>query len=236
MRTAAAATSAPKAGKGRRPAWGKLAAAALALAALAAVWRFTPLADYLTLERLNDWARVVRETPWAPYALVLAYTPAALVLFPRPALTVLSVVAFGPWVGLGYAVAGVMIAALVTYYMGRAMPRSTLRRIGGDTAEALGRGARRHGILAVLAFNLMPVPPFAVQNMIAGAARIKVWEYALGTLLSLTPAFVAAAVFGTQLTAMMSEDSSVSWWAIGAALAGMAVFVTFGRRWAKKYA
>jgi phospholipase D1/2 len=236
LRTAAAATSAPSGGKRRRPAWGKLAAGVLVLAALAAAWRFTPLADYLTLERLGDWARVVRETPWAPIALVLAYTPAALILFPRPLLTLLAVVAFGPWVGLGYAVVGVMIAALVTYTIGRAMPRSTLRRIGGDTAEALAKGARRHGVLAVLAFNLMPVPPFAVQNMMAGAARINVWEYALGTLLSLTPAFVAAAVFGTQLTAMMSEDSTVSWWAIGAAAAGMAVFVYFGRRWARKYA
>lgn len=236
MRTAAAATSAPRGGKRRRPAWGKLAAGALVLAALAAAWRFTPLADVLTLERLGEWARVVRETPWAPIALVLAYTPGALILFPRPLLTVLAVVAFGPWVGLGYAVVGVMIAALVTYYIGRAMPRSTLRRIGGDTAEALAEGARKHGVLAILAFNLMPVPPFAVQNMMAGAARIKVWEYALGTLLSLTPAFVAAAVFGTQLTAMMSEDSTASWWAIGAAAAGMAVFVYFGRRWARKYA
>lgn len=236
MRTAAATTPAPSRRKRRPPAWGKIAAAALALAALAAVWRFTPLAEVLTLERLNEWARVVRETTWAPYALVLAYTPAALVLFPRPVLTVLSVVAFGPWLGLGYAVAGVMIAALVTYYMGRAMPSSTLRRIGGDTAEALGKGARRHGILAVLAFNLMPVPPFAVQNMIAGAARIKVWEYAIGTLLSLTPAFVAAAVFGTQINALLSEDSSVSWWVIAAAVLGLAAFVYFGRRWAAKYA
>jgi len=235
LRTAAPATSAPKRG-GRRPAWGRLAAAALALAALAAAWRFTPLSEFLTVERINGWAQAMRETPWAPVALIVAYTPAALVLFPRPALTLLAVIAFGPWLGLGYAVVGVMIAALVTYYIGRAMPRDTLRRIAGDKADAVGKGARRHGVLAVLAFNLMPVPPFAVQNMMAGAARIKVWEYAMGTLLSLIPAFVAVAIFGTQLSTVLSGKGGVSWWAIGAAVAGMAVFITFGRRWARKYA
>lgn len=236
MRTAAATTPAPSRRKRRPPAWGKIAAATLALAALAAVWRFTPLAEYLTAERINAWAQLMRETPWAPAALIVAYTPAALVLFPRPVLTVFSVIAFGPWLGLTYAVVGVMIAALITYYLGRAMPRETLRSIAGDAAEAVGRGARRHGIVSVLAFNLLPVPPFAVQNMIAGAVRIKVWEYAIGTLLSLVPAFVAAAVFGTQINAMLSEDSSVSWWAIAAAVAGVAAFAYFGRRWAAKYA
>ena len=55
--TGAAVTSRPKP---QRPAWGKIAAAALVLAALAAVWRFTPLAEYVTAERISGWARVVR--------------------------------------------------------------------------------------------------------------------------------------------------------------------------------
>ena len=32
--------------------------------------------------------------------------------------------------------------------------------MAGDKAEAVGKGARRHGVLSVLAFNLLPVPPF----------------------------------------------------------------------------
>src|SRR5688572_28578170 len=83
----------------RRPAWGKLIVAALALAALAAAWRYTPLSEYITGQRLSGWARAMRETPWAPMALVIAYTPAAFVMFPRPVLTLIAVIAFGPWPG-----------------------------------------------------------------------------------------------------------------------------------------
>lgn len=218
----------------RKPAWGKIAAAVLVLGAFAALWRFTPVADYLTLERVREWARVLRETPWAPVALILAYTPASLVLFPRPLVTLLIVVTFGPWLGIAYSVAGITLAAMVTYYMGRALPRRTVRDIGGDKAEALGKGARRHGVISVLAFNLLPVPPFAVQNMIAGAVRIRMWEYALGTVLSLIPGITAMAVFGGQLAAALDEARTVNWWMIGAASAGLAAFIYFGRRWALK--
>jgi uncharacterized membrane protein YdjX (TVP38/TMEM64 family) len=231
--TGAAVTSQPSAK--RRPAWGKIALGALALVGLAALWRFTPLAEFLTADRVNGWAQVVRETPWSPIVVVLAYTPAALVLFPRQLLTLLIVLAFGPWLGIAYSVTGIFIAAMVTYTIGRALPRRKVREIGGDAAEALGRGARRHGVLAVVAFNLLPVPPFAVQNMIAGAVRIKVWEYALGSVLSLVPGIGATAVFGAQLGNMMQEEAGeVSWWAIVAAAAGLAAFVYFGRRWAKR--
>ena len=206
----------------------------LVLAALAALWRYTPVAEYLTVERIREWARLVRETPWAPVAVILAYTPASLVLFPRPLITLLIVVAFGPWLGIAYAVTGIMLAAMVTYYLGRALPRRKVREIGGDKAEALGKGARRHGVIAVVAFNLLPVPPFAVQNMIAGAVRIKVWEYALGSVLSLIPAIIATAVFGNQVSAALDDAAEVSWWAIGAAAIGLAIFIYFGRRWAAK--
>ena len=231
--TDAAAISPPSR---RRPAGGKIALGALVLAALAAAWRWTPLAEFLTAERVMAWARVVQETAWAPFALALAYTPAALVLVPRPVITVLLVIAFGPWLGIAYAVAGILIAALVTYYIGRALPRGTLRKVAGDKAEAVGKGARRHGVLSVLAFNLLPVPPFAVQNMIAGAAGIKVWEYAAGTLLSLIPALVAAAVLGDQIVAMLDDSAEVSWWAVGGMLAVFFAVTFFARRWAVKYA
>jgi phospholipase D1/2 len=231
LKTGAAAVSPPRR---HRPAWGKIAAAVLVLAALAAVWRYTPVAEYLTAERIREWARFVRETPWAPVAVILAYTPASLILFPRPLITLLIVVAFGPWLGIAYSVTGIMLAAMATYYLGRALPRRKVREIGGDKAEALGKGARRHGVIAVVAFNLLPVPPFAVQNMIAGAVRIKVWEYALGSVLSLIPAIIATAVFGNQVSAALDDAAEVSWWAIGAAAIGLAVFIYFGRRWAAK--
>jgi uncharacterized membrane protein YdjX (TVP38/TMEM64 family) len=79
----------------------------LLLVALALAWKFTPLADYLTRENAVAWARAARENRWAPIAVILAYTPAALLLFPRPFLTLLTIIAFGRWLGFAYSAAGI---------------------------------------------------------------------------------------------------------------------------------
>ena len=98
----------------RRPAWGKIAAALAIPLLLALAWKYTPLADLLTRENAVAWARAARENRWAPVAVVLAYTPAALLMFPRPFLTLLTIIAFGRWLGFAYSAAGIMLAAMAT--------------------------------------------------------------------------------------------------------------------------
>jgi phospholipase D1/2 len=215
----------------RKPAWGKIALAALGIAALAAAWRWTPLAELATAENILAWTRAVRSTWWAPLVLIAAYTAGAFLLFPRPVLTLVSVMTFGVRLGLVYATAGVMLAALVTYCAGRLMKRETLRRIAGDRVDAAAKPIKRHGVLAMFAANMMPTPPFAVQNMIAGAIRIPLWEYLLGTFLALIPAILAWTVFGDQITNALDDASKVNYWLIGGALVLFAGFIYLTRRW-----
>jgi len=75
----------------RRPAWRKIACGILVIGVLGALWRFTPLAHYLTPQRLASWARVLRQSTWAQIALVLAFIPAAFVMFPLPLLILIAV-------------------------------------------------------------------------------------------------------------------------------------------------
>jgi len=215
--------------RGRGPAWGKLALILVGAAALAAVWRWTPLADHVTAERILGWTRAVRDTWWAPIVLVAAYTPAAFVLLPRPLLTLVSVMTFGVLFGLAYSTTGVLLAALVTYYAGRALPKETLQRLAGDALEPAGKLLRSHGVVAVFGSNMLPTPPFVVQNMIAGAVRIRLWKFMLGTFLALLPGMLAWTVFGDQINAALDDTSKVSFWLIGAAVVLLVAF-TFAAR------
>jgi uncharacterized membrane protein YdjX (TVP38/TMEM64 family) len=216
--------------KRRGPAWGKIAAILLGAAALAAVWRWTPLAEYVTAERILGWTRSVRDTWWAPIVLVAAYTPAAFVLLPRPIITLVSVMTFGVLLGLVYATSGVLIAAAVTYYAGRFLPRNTLRRLAGDALEPAGKLLREHGTLAVFGANMMPTPPFVVQNMIAGAVRIPLWKFVLGTFLALLPGMLAWTVFGDQIGAALDDSAKVSYVLVGGAVVLLVVFTVIARR------
>jgi uncharacterized membrane protein YdjX (TVP38/TMEM64 family) len=217
--------------KRRGPAWGKIALIAAAIALLAAAWRWTPLAEIVTAQNILTWTRAVRATWWSPFVLIAAYTVGAFVLFPRPLLTLVSVLTFGVWRGLAYSTAGVLLAALITYYVGRTLRQQTVRRLAGDNVDAVGKPLREHGVAAVFAANMMPTPPFVVQNIIAGAVRIRLWQYMLGTFLALLPGLVAWTVFGDQLTHALEDASDVSYWLIGGALVLLAAFIYLSRRW-----
>lgn len=219
---------------GRKPAWGKLAAVAVALAALAAAWRWTPLAEIVTAENILAWSRAVRGTWWAPYAMVVAFTLGSFVLFPRPLLTFVSVVTFGTWLGVGLATAGILLAALVTYLVGRRMSRERVRRIAGDGIDAAAKPLRHHGVVAVFAANMLPTPPFVVQNIIAGALRIPLWQFLAGTALALVPGIIAWTVFGDQISNALEDGSKVSPWMIAATVAALAAFTVVARRWAQR--
>ncbi len=204
------------------------------MAALAAAWRFTPLADYLTAQRIAGWAHAARKTRWAPFIVIAAYTPAAFLLFPRPLLTLASVIAFGAWLGFAYAVAGIVGAALATYAVGRFMPVQKLQRIVGDYLDDAKEIFSGHAVIGVFAANMVPVPPFGVQGVIAGCIRLSLWQYALGTLLSLLPGALMLAFFGQQLSSALEDPKQMSYGLLALPLVGFAIFFVLVRGWARR--
>jgi uncharacterized membrane protein YdjX (TVP38/TMEM64 family) len=224
----------PGSARRRRPAWGKIAVIVLACVALAAAWRYTPLSEFITAERIVAWARAVRGVKWAPLAVIALYTPAAFVMFPRPLLTLLTVIAFGPWLGFAYGMAGILVAALATYYTGRLLSKETVRRLAGDRLDDTSDKLRSHGLAAVTAVRIVPAAPFALEGIIAGALRIKLWHYTLGTFLGMLPGVLATSVFGGQLAAALEDPSQINWWIVGGVLFAFVVFTYLVRRWFSK--
>lgn len=215
----------------RGPAWGKILAAAVVIAALAAAWRYTPLSEYITAERVTGWARAMRGSNWAPVAVMLAYTPAAFVMFPRPLITLFTVIAFGPWLGFAYSMTGIIAAALATYYAGRMLRPGAVKRIAGDKLDDVTKALRRHGLLAMLAVRVVPAAPFVVEGIIAGAVRIRVLDYTLGTFLGMLPGVLATTVFGNEIAAALEDPSRINYWLVGAVVLAMIGLTWFVRRW-----
>ena len=215
----------------RKPAWGKLLAIVVVIAALAAAWRYTPLSELITGERIAGWARAIRGWAWAPVVVIFLYTPAAFVMFPRPVLTLLTVVAFGPWLGFAYGMTGIILSALATYYVGRLLPDRTVQRLAGDKLDDVVKALQRHGLMAMLAVRIIPVAPFAVEGLIAGAVPIKVWHFTLGTFLGMLPGVLATSVFGAQLAAALEDPSKINWWIVAAVVAAMIALTWYVKRW-----
>lgn len=216
------------------PAWHKLAAFVLVLVALSAAWRYTPLAEYVTADRVTTWADMLADAPWAPFAVVLVYTPVSFVMFPRPLITLAAVLAFGPWLGFGCAITGIMLAAIVSYYVGRALPRATVRQLAGKKLDVMSSVLRKRGLISVLAVRVVPVAPFVVIGIVAGALRIKLWHYALGTFIGLLPGTLTTTVFGDQLHAALEDPSKINYWVVGGVIVLFVVLTVAMRRWFAK--
>jgi phospholipase D1/2 len=208
--------------------------ALLFFAALFAAWRWTPLAEYVTPQAVTEWATLLADESTGPFMVIGAYTLATLTMFPRPLITLAAVVAFGPLVGFVYAMAGILSAALLTYSAGRVLSRDTIRRLAGRRLNRLSRELRRRGLLSVIAVRLVPVAPFIVVNMVAGAARIRVSHYSLGTAIGMLPGTLAATVFGDQLHSFLRDPGSLNYWLVGLLVAVVLLVFFALRRWLRR--
>jgi phospholipase D1/2 len=215
-------------------AWGKALAFAAVILGLLLMWRYTPLAALVSAERIIGWAEDFAGRPWAPFAVLAAYTPASFVMFPRPLITLAAVVAFGPWLGVGYALAGILLAAAANYWVGRMMDRGTVRRIAGDRVNRISEVLRRRGLVAMTAVRLVPIAPFPVVGLVAGAIRVKFIHFMLGTLFGMMPGAVVTTVFGDQLQSALRDPDRINYWAIAGVVVVFAVGIWLVRRWFKR--
>ncbi len=215
----------------RSPAWGKIAAFAVVCFALTALWKFTPLATFLDGNHITGWARRAGSEWWVPILVVLAYTPVAFTLFPRPLLTLFAVIAFGPFMGFACAMLGIELSAWVSFVLGKKMNRNTVRRIAGTKLNGILQVLRRRGLLAMTALRLVPIAPFLVEGVVAGAARVKLSDFLIGTALGMLPGTLTSTVFGGQLQVWLEDPSQINYWLIALVLLALGTATWLVRRW-----
>jgi phospholipase D1/2 len=163
--------------------------------------------------------------------LMAAYTPACLVLFPRPLITLAAVIAFGPWLGFFYSLTGICVSSAVTWKMGRHMRRDTVRRLAGPKLDRMIEVLKKHGLLAMTLLRLVPLAPFAVESIVAGAIRMKLWHVVVGTAIGLLPGTLTTTVFGDAIETAVSGSGQVNWWLVGGAMALLGAGAWAVKRW-----
>ena len=207
-----------------------IALGVVTLAALTLAWRFTPLRDWLALERLVEFGSTVRDLPWAPLAVLLAYVGAGLVAFPLLVLIAATALVFGPWLGPVYTLLGAMLSAALTFAIGRRLGRETVRRLAGQRVNDLSRRLARRGLVAIAFVRMLPIAPFSIVNVVAGASHIRWTDFLLGTVIGLLPGIAAMTFFVDRAKAAIREPG-VATFALLAIAAGVIVaFVWLLRR------
>jgi phospholipase D1/2 len=124
----------------------------------------------------------------------------------------------------------------VHYFAGRMLHRDTVRKLAGEKLNSLMHVLRQRGLLAITALRLIPVAPFAVEGFVAGAVRIKVWHFLLGTFIGILPGALAATVFADQLETALDDTEKINWWLVAGVAILFVLTVVLVRRWFKRQA
>ncbi len=170
-----------------------------AILAVTLGWSWTPLGEVLDPQQLAARAADWVSSPWAPLWILGAYVAAALVALPLNLLIVATAFALPPLGALFYAFTGAMLGAVVTYGVGRMLGPRFVRRMAGHRIHRAARKLSDRGLLAMVLLRIIPIAPFTLVNVAAGALRLRFRDFVVGSAIGLAPGIATIALLGVQI-------------------------------------
>jgi uncharacterized membrane protein YdjX (TVP38/TMEM64 family) len=174
----------------------------LLLVAIFVFWRFGPFSDLRHPQRLAELATAIRQHPQANALVLGVYVAAGLLFFPMTWLMAATALVFEPMRALLLSLVGGLIAAILTYWMGRLIGRYRPDLLDGPRVARVRDKMRRRGVLAMTGLRLMPVGNFSLFNIVAGAVPISFRDFVLGNILGLLPTLLLLNFFADRLRAL----------------------------------
>jgi phosphatidylserine/phosphatidylglycerophosphate/cardiolipin synthase-like enzyme/uncharacterized membrane protein YdjX (TVP38/TMEM64 family) len=185
----------------------RLAAIVALLLGLAALWHWGPLAALADPLRLQDEVLRQAGNTTVTVAVLAAYVVGGLLMFPVTVLIVTTGLLYGPLIGIMVALAGAMLGACAGFGVGMLLGRHGLRRLLRGRLDRISRQIARRGLLSMMLIRMLPVAPFTVINLVAGASHLRFRDFLLGSLLGMAPGIVAISAFAGQLGAVLREPA-----------------------------
>jgi uncharacterized membrane protein YdjX (TVP38/TMEM64 family) len=112
---------------------------------------------------------------------------ASALMVPLNSLVVVGGIISPGWLAFVYVLGGELLGSAIGFTGGRVVSRSTLDRISGSRLGQLSRQLAKRGTIAVAVLRLIPIAPFAVFNLVAGASRLGFRQFMVGSLLGAGP-------------------------------------------------
>lgn len=133
---------------------------------------------------------------WAPVVFVLCWTVLTPALAPGTLLATTAGLAFGVAEGVAVALAGATAGGVLAFLIARRTAASAVAHLEGERLRRLQERVERRGFLSVAAARAAPGVPTTLLNYACGLSRIRLREFAAGTLVGGAPRIFGYAALG----------------------------------------
>lgn len=210
--------------------FGKMAILLVLLLGMAAAWRWTPLAQWISLQRLATWADLLKDSYLLPLGVIAAYAVGGLIMVPVTVLVGATAIVLAPVQATVLALLGCVFSAWTSYLVGSHLGKNTIRKLAGQRLKRLNKYLASQGLLTVIMIRNLPVAPYTIVNIVAGASRIRLRDFLTGTAIGMLPGILAITVFTDQLVGVFNDPS----WAKALGVAGILVIFGIVLWWIQK--
>ena len=205
----------------------KIGTVALALMVLALIWGFTPISRFANPEPVAAAMAVISSSPWR-FAIVLGcFLAAGLVVFPMLLLIIACAAVFGPLSGFVYSSAGLLASAALNYAIGTWLGREVLLNTLGRRFDSTRSALMRRGLIVTAVVRAIPMSPFALVSVAAGASDIRFLDYLVGTAIGIMVPVILLTVATEQTSRLLTEPSAMQF-AVLAGVIALWIAVAFG--------
>lgn len=192
----------------QNPVWTRLILVLVVLFGIVAVWRWSPLAEFIRPEVLAGWGSALRGHWWGYAAAMAVFVIGGLIVIPVTVLVAASALVFGPAAGFAVSMSGALLSGAAVYLVGDALGRRGLDLFaGGGRIEAASEALAERGILTMALVRQIPIAPYSVVNFAAGMSHIRFRDFMVGTGIGILPWMLALTLLTDQFFRMLQSPS-----------------------------
>jgi uncharacterized membrane protein YdjX (TVP38/TMEM64 family) len=142
----------------------------------------------------------------------------AIVFYPSEIISATAGYVYGFAPGLAFVVVGWLLAALLSYALGRSVGRPVLRRVLGRRFACLTATMEHGGTSLLISGRLIPFVPFALIGCAAGATHISLWRFSWTTVVGYLPLTIAVVYLGSRAETL-ADGNPLVWVAVAVLVA-----------------
>jgi uncharacterized membrane protein YdjX (TVP38/TMEM64 family) len=182
---------------------------------------------------LLDSLRKAAAHPLAPWVAVPAFVAGSLVVTPVTAMIALCGLLFDPRVAVPTATAGMLASTAVNHWIGAHFGNAISARVPAPVTRRINGIAEASDAWSLAGLRLIPIAPFTVINLVAGASGVNLRDFLVGSVIGMGPGIVLICLSVDRARAALQGEAVFDPWIVVAiAVAGVAIIGL--RAWQQK--